>query len=356
MTGIFAGIYFWQKGEFKVKIMIAMSGGVDSSTVAYMLKNQGHEVEGVYMKLHNNPNYHKTNIEKVKKIAEFLGIKYHVLDLSKKFDKFVYKPFIDSYKKGKTPNPCILCNRIIKFGELVDFTKKEGFDKLATGHYADIKDGFISEAKDKSKDQSYFLSNIKKENIPYLLFPLNDILKKDLKTTASKIEILKDFLVQKESSEICFVDTTYIDILKDYIDIDMPGNVVDKNGNIIGRHKGYMHYTIGKRKGFEVFGALTPHYVIKIDPNKNEITAGSKEDLKIKSFFIKDINLFIDKYEFEADVKIRYRSSKTPCKVILDKENNSGEVLLEEPVSGLASGQMAVFYNDDKVIAGGWIV
>ncbi len=340
----------------QMKIMIAMSGGVDSSSVAYILKNQGHEVEGVYMKLHNKPNYHEANIKKVKKIADFLDIKYHILDLSKKFDEYVYKPFIDSYIKGETPNPCVICNRTIKFGELIDFTKKRGFDKLATGHYVNIKDGFIAEAKDKSKDQSYFLSNIKKENIPHLLFPLNDTLKKDLKDTASKIDILKSFSTQKESSEICFVDNTYIDILKDYTQVDMPGNVVDKDGNIIGRHKGYMYYTIGKRRGFEVFGAHKPHYVTKINPDTNEITVGDKEDLAIKSFYIKDINLFVDKDEFSAGVKIRYRSPKTPCSAKVNKENLTAYITLEEPVYGLASGQMAVFYDGDKVIAGGWIV
>ena len=339
-----------------MKIMIAMSGGVDSSSVAYMLKNQGHEVEGVYMKLHNKPNYHEANIEKVKKISDFLGIKYHILDLSTKFDEYVYKPFIDSYIRGETPNPCVICNRTIKFGELIEFTKKRGFDKLATGHYVNVKDGFIAEAKDKSKDQSYFLSNIKKENIPYLLFPLNDTLKKDLKEAASKIDVLKSFSAQKESSEICFVDNTYIDILKSYTQVDMPGDVIDKEGNVIGRHKGYMYYTIGKRRGFEVYGAHKPHYVTKINPDTNEITVGDKEDLSIKSFFIKDINLFIDKDEFSAGVKIRYRSPKTPCNVKVNKENKTAHITLKEPVYGLASGQMAVFYNEDKVIAGGWIV
>ncbi len=335
--------------------MIAMSGGVDSTLVAYMLKNEGHEIEGVYMKLHDSPEYHERNIKKVKKIAKFLGIKYHILDLSKKFNNVVYNPFIEGYKKGETPNPCILCNRFIKFGELVEFTKQRGFDKLATGHYASIKSGFIHEAKDKSKDQSYFLSNIKKENIPYLLFPLSNIFKNDLKKTAAKIPILKEFSSQKESSEICFVDTTYIDVLKDYLNIDMPGNIIDKDGKIIGRHKGYMHYTIGKRRGFEVFGAHKPHYVTKINHITNEITVGNKDKLEVRSFFIKNTNIFIDKVKFDALVKIRYRSSKTPCKIKIF-DNKSAKIILQEPVFGLASGQMAVFYDDEKLLGGGWIV
>ncbi len=339
-----------------MKIMVAMSGGVDSSYVAYMLKKQGHEVEGVYMKLHNSSKYHKKNIEEIEKISNFLNIKYHILDLSKKFNKNVYIPFIESYKRGETPNPCILCNRNIKFGELIDFVRIKGFDKLATGHYADTKDGFITEAKDKSKDQSYFLSYVKKENIAYMLFPLNNIFKKDLKETASKIDILKSLSSQKESNEICFVDTNYIDILKKHTKVDMPGDVIDKNGNIIGKHKGYMHYTIGKRRGFEIFGALEPHYVIKINPTSNTITVGNKEDLEIKSFFIKDINLLINKDEFDATVKIRYKSPKTPCKIKINKEHRTAKIILKEPVYGLATGQMAVFYNDDKVIAGGWII
>ena len=335
--------------------MVALSGGVDSTIVTYELKQKGFEVEGVYMKLHAKPNYHEENIKKIDKIANFLGIKYHILDISKKFDEKVYNPFIESYKNGFTPNPCVLCNRNIKFGELIEFTKSRGFDKLATGHYVNIQDGFICEAKDKSKDQSYFLSFIKKENIPYMIFPLGNTFKKDLKESALKIPVLEEFSKQKESSEICFVDTTYIDILKKHTQVEIPGNVLDKKGNIIGKHKGYMHYTIGKRRGFEVFGAHEPHYVIKINPTTNEITVGEKEDLKIDEFYIKDTNLFIEKTTFDASVKIRYRSPKTPCKVEVDKNLNA-KVTLKEPVFALASGQMAAFYDGKKLLGGGWIV
>ncbi len=338
-----------------MKIMVAMSGGVDSSSVAYMLKNEGYEIEGVYMKLHNSPEYHKNNIKKVEKIANFLGIKYHILDLQPQFNEKVYSPFIESYKKGETPNPCVLCNRNIKFGELIKFMKQKNFDKLATGHYISIKDGFICEAKDKSKDQSYFLANIKKENIPFLFFPLNSILKKDLKETASKIPILKEFSAQKESSEICFVDTTYIDVLKDHTTVNIPGDVINSTGKVIGKHKGYMQYTIGKRRGFEVFGALEPHYVTKIDPVKNEITVGTKENLQVNNFMIRDVNIFINEKEFDASVKIRYRSDKIPCKVKIFKDKTA-EIILDKSVFAVAAGQMAALYDNEKLLGGGWII
>jgi len=158
----------------------------------------------------------------------------------------VYDPFVQQYKKGVTPNPCALCNKNIKFGALIEFAKKLKMDRLATGHYARVIDGFISEAVDKNKDQSYFLGAVKKESIAYMLFPLGELYKKDIKEFASKIDILKEFSIQKESSEICFVDTTYLDVLKRHMDIDLPGEVLNTKGEVIGSHLGYMHYTIEK--------------------------------------------------------------------------------------------------------------
>ncbi|MCF6172825.1 MAG: tRNA 2-thiouridine(34) synthase MnmA [Campylobacteraceae bacterium] len=336
------------------KILVAMSGGVDSTVTAYKLKEMGHEIEGVYMKLHNDEKSHEENMRKVKKVAEFLGIKYHVLDIKERFEEFVYMPFIEQYKKGLTPNPCALCNRNIKFGALIEFFQELGMDKLATGHYVRVIDGFIKEAVDKSKDQSYFLANVKKENLKLVTFPLGEMYKKDVKEFASKIDILKEFATQKESSEICFVDTTYLDILKDHIDIDRPGNVLNTKGEIVGEHKGYMHYTIGKRKGFSVRGALTPHYVTSTNPQTNEITVGRKEDLRVREFFVKDLNLFEDFEDFECSVKIRYRSPKSKCRVKV--ENNKAKIIMHDMVEGLAAGQMAVFYKEDTVVGGGWIM
>ena len=336
------------------KILVAMSGGLDSTVTAYELKKEGYEIEGVYMRLHDNPTYHKENIQRVEKVANFLNIKYHILDLSQKFQKDIIDYFVNEYKKGLTPNPCVVCNREIKLGELVKFAKERGFDALATGHYANIENGFITEAKDKTKDQSYFLSNIEKEALNFVIFPLGNRLKEEIKEKASKISIIDEIATQKESTEICFVENSYIDILRDNFETDKEGDVLNKEGKVVGKHKGYTHYTIGKRRGFSVEGALTPHYVTKIDAKTNSIIVGSKEDLKVDSFCIKNVKMYIDKKSFKAMVKIRYRSPKIECKVEI-KESNATVKLLEK-VEGLAPGQMAVFYDDNRVIGGGWII
>lgn len=336
------------------KIMLAMSGGVDSTVTAYLLQKQGHYIEGVYMKLHDSPAYHERNIINVQKVTDFLGIKYHILDLGDRFNEAVYMPFIKGYEEGITPNPCVLCNRSIKLGALLDFALEKGFDKLATGHYARIIDGFIYEAIDQTKDQSYFLSNIKLSAIKSVIFPLGEMLKENIIKIASGIDILQDIAKQKESSEICFVENTYLDILQEHIETNMPGDVLDVEGNVVGNHRGYMHYTIGKRKGFTVKGALTPHYVLGIDAKKNQIVVGPKDKLDVKSFIIEDLNMFEDRNNFDAEVKIRYRSPKIPCHIKIDDDKAIVEVF--NSVQGVAAGQAAVFYDGQRVIGSGWII
>ena len=337
-----------------MKVLVAMSGGVDSTITAYTLLQQGFEVQGCYMKLHGKPNYHEANIAKVEKATQLLGIKHHILDLQAEFKDKVYMPFVETYKAGKTPNPCAWCNRFIKLGKLLEFARSLGCEKLATGHYARIENGFLKKAFDESKDQSYFLASADKNALPYLLFPLGTKTKADVKALAASIKGLESFATQKESSEICFVEDTYIGVLSQFMPTKMAGNVLDSAGKVVGTHEGYMHYTIGKRRGFEVRGAHEPHFVLQIKPESNEIVVGTKEELKADEFSIDKINLFVDTDEIECEVKIRYRSKSVPC-VVQIAADKSAKVRLKEPVYGIASGQMAVFYEGDKVLASGFI-
>lgn len=336
------------------KVIVGMSGGIDSSVTAYLLQQDGYEVIGVYMKLHNLiEGYHESNIASGKKVAESLGIEYHVLDLNNKFKEEVYDYFVDAYIKGKTPNPCVKCNRTIKFGALFDFAKKLGADFLATGHYAKTDGEFIYEAEDDTKDQSYFLAQIKQDVLKHLIFPMNKYRKTDIVKLGSTLPAIKEIAQKKESQEICFVENVYTDIIKKHTNIDLPGVTLDAKGNEVGTHKGYMHYTIGKRKGFTVHGAHEPHYVKEIDPDANTIVVCKKDDLGVSKVLIDTLNLFIDKKKFECSVKLRYRTHKIACKVVV--QDNEAVIELDVSVYGVATGQVAVFYDDNKVLGSGFI-
>ncbi len=337
----------------KPKVLIGMSGGVDSTVSTLLLKEDGYEVEGVYLKLHSKPGYHEIHQARAQKAADFAGVKLHILDLQETFKQKVVTPFVETYKEGETPNPCALCNRNLKFGEMMKFADKVGADYLATGHYIQTDGKNLIQAEDDTKDQSYFLFYIQKDVLPRLVFPLGTRHKKDIKEYAASIEGLESFASQAESSEICFVETTYTDVLKDYVKVDQPGEVIDKDGNVVGEHKGYMHYTIGKRKGFTVKGAHDPHYVTKIIPEKNQIQVGLKEELEEYDVTIRDVNMFDDRTSFDTTVKLRYRTTAVPCHVEI--QGNSGTIKLKEPVLGVAKGQAAVFYDGDRLIGGGWI-
>jgi len=336
------------------RVLLGMSGGVDSTVSAVLLQEQGYDVTGVYMKLHDNEDYHIENFARAQKVAKYLRIEVHYLDLTREFNDEVYEYFVDSYKAGVTPNPCVMCNRTIKFGAMVEFADKLGIDKVSTGHYLRTDGKFIYKALDESKDQSYFLAEVRAEVIPRLLFPLGEWLKSDVKKFASNIEALESFATQKESSEICFVPDEYTEILSKHMDIDLEGDVRNMDGEKVGKHKGYMHYTIGKRRGFSVHGAHDPHYVVSLNPDNNEIVVGTKEHLSEYEFEITKINLFEELDEFECDVKVRYRTTSLPAKIKI--RGDRGEVELSSPVFGLARGQFAVFYDGDKLLGGGMIV
>lgn len=341
-----------------MKVALLMSGGVDSSYCAYLLKKAGYEVLGVYLKLHDKEKKHQIFINNCIKVSEKLDFEFQVIDAQREFKEKVYNEFIASYQRGETPNPCALCNPLMKFGLALQQARTLGCQKIATGHYARIVeiDGIkrIAEAKDPSKDQSYFLYAISQDAIDSLIFPLGDYFKSDVKKEAFEaMPWFGNLETYKESQEICFVETDYIDILKKTLNVENKGIVRDSQGNEIGEHKGYMQYTIGKRKGFTVKGALEPHYVLNINAQKNEIIVGKKEELATKE--VKAINKSLIHFQDgEYEVKIRYRSHKTKAYVQL--KDGIITAKLNESVYGVAKGQALVVYQGDCVLGGGIII
>ena len=332
-------------------VYLGMSGGIDSSVSAYLLKEQGYNVKGIYLKLQDENCSHHFNIEKAKEVADRLNIEFQVLDYQKKFKEIIYNYFVNSYKEGLTPNPCAMCNREFKFGLLLDYALKNKADYVSTGHYVKTDGEFLYEGSE-GKDQSYFLFYIKAEAIKNIIFPLQDYEKKDVMQIA-KDKGFYNLADYKESNEVCFVDKNYVDVLSRHMDVNIPGKVLDLKGNEVGEHKGFMHYTIGKRKGFSVNGALDPHYVSFIDPKENKIIVAKKGEASTDELYLKDINMFDKKDSFDCEVRLRYRSKKVPCRVEIREDK--AFIRLKDKVELIAPGQAAVFYEDKKLIGGGWI-
>jgi len=337
-----------------MKIALLMSGGVDSSYCAYLLKNEGHEVVGIYLKLHDDEKKHGVNIANIEKVSQHLGIKTHIIDAKALFKEQIYDYFVRSYEQGLTPNPCAFCNPKMKFGFAFEKALEFGCEKIATGHYARVKEGHIQEALDKSKDQSYFLFGLKREVIEKIIFPLGEMKKEEIKPIAlEKLLWLGSLESYKDSQEICFVTDTYIEILQKHLNVDQKGVVKDTSGKVIGEHKGYMHYTIGKRKGLTINGAHDPHFVVGIDAKTNTVIAGKKEELLQKRVVAQNFSLGEDFKEGVYGVKVRYRSPQVKAHVKIEGDKIIAE--LEEGVYGLASGQALVVYQEDLVLGGGWI-
>ncbi len=337
------------------KVFVAMSGGVDSSVSAALLKQAGFEVVGVYMRQWSPDvlGYEcvwKTERQDAMRVAVKLGIPFLTWDFSKEYEKQVGKYMIDSYKKGITPNPDVMCNKIIKFGLFFDRAMKEGADFVATGHYAKIKDGKLFCSKDKNKDQTYFLYTIRKEQLNKIIFPVGGYTKPEVRELAKKFGL--HLAGKKDSQGVCFVGQMEMKrFLKEYIK-PKKGNILAVGGKVLGEHDGIYYYTIGQRRGLDIKDGKGPYFVVKKDIKKNIIYVGKKKDLLEKKAMVKNISWINkpEKFPVNLDAMIRYRS---PLAKAMLYEN--GNLIFKKPQSAVAPGQSAVFYKGRQLLGGGVI-
>jgi len=334
------------------KVAIALSGGVDSAAAAHLLMERGYEVKGFFLKLH--PDADPSNAAAV---AEHLGIELEVVDLTREFDELVVAPFVESYLAGRTPNPCALCNRAIKFGRLLDVAKSQGFSKLATGHYAKLTTDaggghHLYRAEFADKDQSYFLFGIPKERLADILLPLGGVSKDEVRRLAASEQIPAS---RSESQDVCFLTSgDYRQFLENRID-EPPraGRIVDLRGRVRGLHSGYHRYTIGQRHGLGI-RSRRPLYVVDIDAEANRVVVGRLRDLYKRGVVVGDLNMLEDAGTcFDALVQIRAHTQ--PARASVTVENDRAIVEFSEPVRAPARGQAAVFYDANLVLGGGWI-
>ena len=347
-----------------MRILVAMSGGVDSSVVAALLKEQGHEVIGVTMKLWEGPEGEMpetgcctaSDSEDARKVASKLDIPYYVLDYTESFSKNVVDNFIDMYAQGLTPNPCVECNRSVKFDHFLNQAKKLNCEKVATGHYAKIiknEDFYeLHKADYLDKDQSYVLHMLKSDDLENILFPLGEITKPEVRQIAARLGLKTAF--KKDSQDICFVGKKdYRSFVEKRIDLTSAGEIFDVNGNKVGNHNGIHEFTVGQRKGLPG-GQATPRYVTKINVQNKNVIIGEQKDLLVGSFIIEDVSIVKDIEYDNLTVQTRYNSEDLNCKINKISDN---ELLVEllEPASSIAPGQFGVLFSGTKVIGGGRI-
>jgi tRNA-uridine 2-sulfurtransferase len=352
-------------------VVVAMSGGVDSSTVAGMMKKEGFKVIGITLKLYDDGKEVAASkqccsgqdIMDAKRVANKLGIEHKILYYQNKFKQGVIDNFVDSYLKGETPIPCVQCNQTVKFKDLFGVSKELKADAMVTGHYVkSITSGNetnMYRAIDENRDQSYFLFNTTKDQLNYLRFPLGGMLKNETREIAKQLEL--NVAEKPDSQDICFVPNgDYASVIRKFRPESLQkGNIKNFDGKVIGVHDGIVNFTIGQRKGIKV-SDKNPLYVLKINSDKNEIIVGPREKLGKKIISLDNLNLLVNKKEFDKEIFVKVRSTGKLLQAKIDlNEKNKAKVNLKNSEDGISPGQACVFYRKDqfgyKVLGGGWI-
>ena len=358
------------KSTKETKVVVAMSGGVDSSVVAALMKQEGYDVIGVTLKLYDDLKQSKEgrqccagqDIMDAKRVSEKINIHHEILYYQKKFKSEVIDSFINSYTAGETPIPCVQCNQTVKFRDLFKYAKDLNADALITGHYVSRikKNAHASmyRAKDHNRDQSYFLFSTTQEQLDYLRFPLGEIDKSETRSIAKKLNL--NVANKPDSQDICFVPNgDYSSVIKKFRPESFKkGKIIDLNGKQIGEHEGIINYTIGQRKGIKISNSK-PLYVININATDNTVIVGNKENLEIKEIQLRELNILAPKKDFEKTVNIKVRSTGKLLKAKINFVSDFAMVEILEKETGISPGQACVFYSrdelGDKVLGGGWI-